>query len=220
MRPIHPVLAWPLVLALAWPALAHKIERSGDVAGTWHLEPDHNPRAGEPARVWVALTQAGGYAISLDQCDCQLVVYDLNQPEVGAVLTPALQALSPEVFRGIPGADLTFPRVGEYRLVLTGKPKVPGQFTSFQLSYATVVGAGQMTAPPVERPGAPAPPGPLEQVSSAPPSPVPWTIVVVAILALIALGLGQRWQQLKGRQSSQTPSPEPQPGRDTSDEPG
>ncbi len=172
MRPIHPVLAWLFVLGLAWPAPAHKIERSGDVAGTWHLEPDHNPRSGEPARVWVALTQAGGHAIALDQCDCQLVVYDLNQPEVGAVLTPTLQSLSPEVFRGIPGADLTFPRVGEYRLVLTGKPKVPGQFAPFQLSYTTVVAAGSRAGRSSPSPGEqltdPAPAGSLDP---APPAP-------------------------------------------------
>jgi hypothetical protein len=213
MRSIHPVLAWLSVLGLAWPAAAHKVQRSGDVAGTWHLEPNHNPRSGEPARVWVALTQAGGHAIPLDQCDCQLVVYDLNQPEVGAVLTPTLQALSPEVFRGIPGTDLTFPKVGEYRLVLTGKPKVPGQFTPFQLSYTTVVGAGSKA-------GTIAPPPATAQASPTPPSPIPWTMAGFAALALIALGVGQGWQRVRGRQSRQAPRSEPPHSKDRGDRPG
>ncbi len=226
MRPIHPVLAWLFVFGLAWPAPAHKIERSGDVAGTWHLERNHNPRSGEPARVWVALTQAGGHAIPLDQCDCQLVVYDLNQPEVGAVLTPTLQALSPEVFRGIPGADLAFPRVGEYRLVLTGKPKVPGQFAHFQLSYTTVVAAGSRAGRSSPSPGeqltAPAPAGSLDQAQPAPSdsSRGAWVIAAGTTLTLIALGLGRGWQRVRGRQSSQPPHPKPQSGRDTPDGPG
>jgi hypothetical protein len=62
----------PLVATvMALPAAGHKTEVSGDIAGTWHLEPNHSPRAGEPARVWIALTQQGGQAIPLEQCDCQ-----------------------------------------------------------------------------------------------------------------------------------------------------
>ena len=224
MRPIHPVLAYLLVLGLAWPAPAHNIQRSGDVAGTWHLEPDHSPRAGEPARVWVALTRAGGHTIPLDQCDCQLAVYDLNHPEAGAVITPTLQALSPEVFRGIPGADLSFPRVGEYRLVLTGKPKLPGQFAPFQLSYTTVVGpgskAGTIAPPPGKQPAISPPPPATAQASPTPPSPIPWTMAGLAALALSALGLGQGWQRLRGRQSTQDPRPEPPHSKDRGHGPG
>ncbi len=226
MRPIHPVLTWLLVLGLAWPAPAHKIERSGNVAGTWHLEPNHSPRAGEPARVWVALTQSGGTAIPLEQCDCQLVVYDANRPQAGAILIPTLQALSPEAFRGIPGADLTFPRVGEYRLVLTGNPKVPGHFTPFQLSYTTVVAAGSRAArsspPPGEPPGAPAAPDALGE-AQPPPSDFsrgPWAIATGMTLTLIALGLGQRWQRVRTRQSRQILRPKPKHSRDHGDRPG
>ena len=41
--------------------LAHEVEVSGDVAATFHLEPNHNPRAGETAKVWFALTRRGGF---------------------------------------------------------------------------------------------------------------------------------------------------------------
>lgn len=184
MRPTHPgILIWLLVLALAWPASAHKIQRSGDVVGTWHLEPKHSPRAGEPARVWIALTQARGKAIPLEQCDCQLMVYNLNQPEAGTILTPTLQALSTEAFQDIPAADLTFPRVGEYRLVLTGKPKVSGDFAPFQLSYTTVVGVSPRAvtiAPPPE--GQPAWPKAFRRT---------WVIAAGVAIALLGLGLGR-----------------------------
>ena len=141
-------LGWLVILLLGLPAQAHKTEVSGDVAGTWHLEPNHSPRAGELSRVWVALTQQGGRAIPLEQCDCQLAVYNTNQPDAEPVLTPTLEAISPESFQQIPGAEVTFPTVGEYHLVLTGSPTAEGSFTPFELSYTTVVAAGSAPKTP------------------------------------------------------------------------
>ncbi|WOD37585.1 hypothetical protein [Nodosilinea sp. E11] len=139
------------LLAGGLPALAHKTEVSGDVAGTWHLEPNHSARAGEPARVWVALTQQGGRVIPLEQCDCTLAVYRANQTDSAPVMQPTLTAMSPESFENIPGAEITFPEVGEYRIVLTGNPTADATFAPFELSYTTVVAAGSaraMTPPP------------------------------------------------------------------------
>ncbi len=136
-----------LGMLTALPAQAHKTEVSGNVAGTWHLEPDHSAKAGEPARLWVALTQPGGKVIPLDQCDCQLAVYRANQAGDPPILQPTLQAMSPESFENIPGTEIIFPSVGEYRIVLTGSPKAEGRFTPFELSYTTVVAAGRTAAP-------------------------------------------------------------------------
>ncbi|KPQ34941.1 MAG: hypothetical protein HLUCCA11_12285 [Phormidesmis priestleyi Ana] len=132
------------------PAQAHKTEVSGDVAGTWHLEPNHSPKAGEPARVWVALTQQGGQVIPLEQCDCALAIYATNQPGADPVMQPPLEAISPERFQNIPGANITFPAVGEYRIALTGRPKGEATFTPFELSYTTVVAIGNAAAPQSE----------------------------------------------------------------------
>jgi hypothetical protein len=124
------------------PAQAHKTEVAGDVAGTWHLEPNHSPKAGEPARVWVALTQQGGQVIPLEQCDCTLAVYGTNQSGAAPIAQPSLQAVSPERFQNIPGADITFPELGEYRIVLTGSPRAAATFAPFELSYTIIVAAG------------------------------------------------------------------------------
>ncbi|PSR18924.1 hypothetical protein C8255_04900 [filamentous cyanobacterium CCP3] len=124
------------------PAQAHKTEVSGDVAGTWHLEPNHSAKAGETARVWVALTQQGGRVIPLEECDCNLAVYRANQKASAPVMQPTLTAMSPESFENVPGAEITFPEVGEYRIVLTGSPTNDAAFTPFELSYTTVVAAG------------------------------------------------------------------------------
>ena len=142
---------------LILPVLAHKTEVSGDVAGIWHLEPNHSPKAGEPAQVWVALTQQGGKIIPLEQCDCRLTVYDVGENEDSPILQPVLESISAESFQGIPGAKVTFPDIGEYRLVLTGSPQGEGTFAPFELSYTAVVAAGRDRAaarvPNAESPG-------------------------------------------------------------------
>lgn len=63
---------------LVTPVLAHNIKLSGDVAGTWHVEPNHSPKAGETARVWVALTRKGGKILPVSEANCQMAVY--SQP--------------------------------------------------------------------------------------------------------------------------------------------
>ncbi|PSN11490.1 hypothetical protein C7293_24080 [filamentous cyanobacterium CCT1] len=128
------------------PAQAHKTEVSGDVAGTWHLEPNHSAKAGEPARVWVALTQQGGRVIPLGNCNCNLAVYKANQKASIPLMQPTLTPMSPESFENIPGAEITFPEVGEYRIVISGSPTADVTFTPFELSYTTVVAAGSASA--------------------------------------------------------------------------
>jgi len=36
---------------------AHTVKISGDVAAVFHIEPEHNPRAGKPSLTWFALTR-------------------------------------------------------------------------------------------------------------------------------------------------------------------
>ena len=191
MRPTNlSGLAWLVMVLLALPAQAHKTEVSGDVAGTWHLEPNHSPKAGEVARVWVALTQQGGRAIPLEQCDCQLAVYNTNQPEADPVLTPTLEAMSPERFEGIPGAEVIFPAVGEYRLVLTGSPTAEGSFTPFELSDTTVVAAGSAPEAPLptqeNAPSSEEAIAPLEQPEPADDLPF-WRLGAIAGAAMTLL---------------------------------
>jgi hypothetical protein len=173
---------------LALPAQAHKTEVSGDVAGTWHLEPNHSPKAGEPARVWVALTQRGGKVISLQHCDCRLAIYNASEAAAVPVLEPPLQAFSPENYQSIPGTEVTFPEVGKYRLILTGRPRGSATFTPFELSYTTSVAAGQVTtaAPLGAEATAQRPESAGLPVASAQPSVAakPWILGVGAVSAI------------------------------------
>lgn len=120
--------------------LAHEVEVSGDVAATFHLEPNHNPRAGQPARAWFALTRRGGQIIPLEQCNCKLAVYAKNHKEGDKpLMQPPLKAISAEKYKGIPGADIVFPKAGIYELELSGKAKNGANFKPFELSYIVTV---------------------------------------------------------------------------------
>ncbi|MDY7024328.1 MAG: hypothetical protein SWJ54_23775 [Cyanobacteriota bacterium] len=122
------------------PIFAHEVEVSGDVAATFHLEPNHNPKAGETSQVWFALTRRGGAIIPLDQCNCKLAVYaEPRQPEDQPMMTPELKAISAEKYNGIPGADVVFPNAGSYELELSGTPKKQDDFKAFKLSYSVTV---------------------------------------------------------------------------------
>jgi hypothetical protein len=122
-------------------ALAHNVKVDDQVAATFHLEPNHNPKAGEAAKIWFALAKKGGEAIALDDCDCVLTV---RQKDV-VVATPVLSAMDVEQYRGIPAATFTFPVVGLYSLRLSGKPKAINGFNPFNLDYEVTVQAGKLT---------------------------------------------------------------------------
>ncbi|MFN6562388.1 MAG: hypothetical protein RMY28_021705 [Nostoc sp. ChiSLP01] len=126
-----------------YPAAAHKVEVAGDVGGTLHVEPNDNPRAGEPSQAWFALTRRGGKVIPLAQCNCQLAVY--AEPYAAgepALLEPTLKAVAAERYQGIPGAEIVFPKPGIYQLELNGKPASGARFKPFEFKFEVTVAAG------------------------------------------------------------------------------
>jgi hypothetical protein len=139
------LLTWILLLlpSIA-PAAAHNIKVSSDVAATFHIEPNHNPKAGEPSQAWFALTHKGGTIIPLTQCDCKLAVRaEPHQKGETPLLEPALKPLSTEQYQGIPSADIIFPKSGEYALEIRGRPKAGAKFQPFKLSYTVTAVAGR-----------------------------------------------------------------------------
>jgi len=126
------------------PATAHTLKTDADVGATFHLEPNHNPRAGEIATIWFALTRSGGQIIPLEQCNCQLAVYQQpSTPDEPPLLEPPLKAISAEQYQGIPGAEIVFPQAGAYELELSGTPKSGANFQQFQLKYNVNVTGGR-----------------------------------------------------------------------------
>jgi len=126
----------PLMLSLpAAPALAHQVEVANDVGGTLHIEPNDVPRVGRDNLTWFALTQRGGRTIPLSACRCTLSVKSAGE----TIATPALQAITAEGYQGIPSASVTFPRPGQYELVLTGRPATGDNFRPFTLRFDVTV---------------------------------------------------------------------------------
>ncbi|MEN9216732.1 MAG: hypothetical protein Q6K90_05365 [Gloeomargarita sp. HHBFW_bins_162] len=126
-----------LVLGLAVPAWAHTVQRAGEVAALWHVEPNHNPRAGQPAQVWVALTRRGGKPIFNREVACTLAIH--QEPQGKLLLTTQLQGINVENYRDTPAANITFPRPGRYQLRLACQPKTAG-LKPFTFTYGVTVG--------------------------------------------------------------------------------
>ncbi len=117
-------------------SFAHNVETDGDVGATFHLEPDHNPKSGEPATVWFALTRDGGETIPLSDCDCTLSIVN-TQDETKAIEAPELTAIDVETYTDIPSAEVVFPEAGLYAVKLSGTPSATAAepFEAFELSY-------------------------------------------------------------------------------------
>jgi hypothetical protein len=180
------------VVLFAAPVLAHTVKTAGQVAATFHLEPSHNPRAGEPAQVWFALTQAGGTVIPLQQCDCQLQVVQAGQ----VIAQPPLRAIAAEQYQGIPAASITFPQVGIYQLVLQGTAKGGQTFAPFTLSYEVTVQPG--TAPPTATPGESSPSA-SHTSPAATTDPVSLAWIAAGAIGLVGAG-GLIWWRRRAAQ--------------------
>ena len=132
---------------LITPAYGHSVKVSEDVGGTLHIEPNDNPKAGETAQAWFALTRKGGKIIPLEKCNCQLAVYSKPHAE-GSIplLKPSLKPISASQYQGIPGAEILFPKAGTYELEISGTPKADANFKPFKLNFTVNVAAGTPVA--------------------------------------------------------------------------
>ncbi len=119
-----------LALALTGAALAHEMAHEGAVGGMLHIEPDDAPVVGAANVTWIELTLRGGQPVAA-LCACTLNVY-AGTYKVGAkpVASPVVKAVQDKL-----NTAITFPKVGAYTLVLTGKPKAGTAFAPFTLQW-------------------------------------------------------------------------------------
>jgi len=172
------------------PVAAHKVQIAEDVGGTLHIEPNDNPQAGNPALIWIVMTRKGGQTIPLEQCNCQLAVYPKPHEGSPPLLQPPLNPVSAEGYKGIPGAEIIFPKPGAYQLELSGTPKLGASFQPFQLNYEVTVVAG-----------AAAPEAQVTNQQSRPTNTQEQTNVIVVATVL---GLGILWivlQRMQGKRN-------------------
>lgn len=201
-------LIWTFLISIIAPASAHNIKVSGDVAATFHIEPNHNPKAGEPSQAWFALTHKGGTLIPLAQCDCKLAVHaEPHQEGDTPLLEPVLKSISTEQYQGIPGAEITLPKSGEYKLELSGKPKAGAKFQTFELSYkvTALAGVASTAKPPTElnhnhdhTEGSPSP----KKIAPSSRSTTQWPIPLIIGGAILGIGtLGFSIQRLREKRT-------------------
>jgi len=145
---------------------AHQTEVEGQIAATWHVEPNDAPEAGKPAQVWIALTRSGGKVIPLADCDCTLKIWSVP-PGTQPLLEPELTSISAEQYTGIPGAEVVFPDRGQYVLELSGSPKTGATFSPFTFKNQILVATGTPTEA-ADRETAP----PAATESTEPPEPI------------------------------------------------
>ncbi|NEP83213.1 MAG: hypothetical protein F6K39_36785 [Okeania sp. SIO3B3] len=122
---------------------AHNVEVSEDVACTFHITPNHNPKVGKSSLAWFALTRKGGKSLPFSECDCQLNIY--SQPrnaESKPIMNPELKGIDTEQYQEIPGAEITFPKAGVYELEIIGSAKDGKSFKPFKFNYSVTVTGG------------------------------------------------------------------------------
>jgi hypothetical protein len=190
------ILSSLFFLSLTSPVVAHTIKTDANVGANFHIEPDHNPRAGETARAWFALTRQGGELIPLEQCNCQLKVKSQSGDEDASLPKPQLKAVAAEQYKNIPGADIVFPKAGIYQLEISGTPKGNAQFKPFKLSYDVTVlpGAAARESQPETNN---APSSSETAVKSSQWQPI---IIASAAGALASIGVWALRKQLKSKQ--------------------
>lgn len=128
-----------LSAAVAAPVIAHNVEISGEVAATFHIEPNHNPQVGKSTRAWFALTRRGGSTIPLSQCNCTLNVFAMpRSAKAKPILQPELIPIDVEKYQEIPGANIVFDQAGTYQLEISGTAK-DQSFAPFKLAYTVNV---------------------------------------------------------------------------------
>ncbi len=173
--------------------MAHQVEIADDVAATLHIEPDDLPKANEPTQIWFILTRQGGKLIPLEDCQCQLTVeLEPRTPNSPPLLEPPLQPRTSEGYRGVPGAEITFPQSGNYELVLSGIPKPGKSFKPFQLKYPVTVtakAASDSSAQP--------------QGQNLPGSIDYGLIGAIALSGLGIIAIAMRWQKKRPLRESQ-----------------
>nr|WP_293108069.1 hypothetical protein [Okeania sp. SIO2F4] len=125
------------------PTQAHNVEVSQDVACTFHITPNHNPKVGKSSLAWFALTRKGGKSLPFSECDCQLNVYvEPRKSDSKPIMNPELKGIDTEQYQDIPGAEIMFPKAGVYDLEMIGSAKDGKSFKPFKFNYSVTVSGG------------------------------------------------------------------------------
>lgn len=123
----------PMIIAL--PLIAHQSRMtttsSDGVEAMIHVDPDDTPLAGQDSQTWFMLSQTNGRMISLERCNCQVMVYNAsNEPIADDLSLSTLSVQGHDVI----STTINFPAPGPYTVVLSGTAK-DESFAPFELEF-------------------------------------------------------------------------------------
>jgi len=119
------------VAGFARPALAHEWQTDGSISVLLHTDPDDTPVAGQPATIFVNVTDAAG-RFAVKDCTCYLNVIRDGRVAMSELLDPAA-AKSAGLFQF--EAPVTFIDAGAYSVVIDGVPQSPKDFQAFSVTF-------------------------------------------------------------------------------------
>lgn len=121
------ILAGPLT---PQPAQAHILAVDGSMGVTLHVDPQDEPLAGVPSRVYVLFSPKRGSYFSLDECDCRVRI-----EKGGSVLAERSVTHEAEHAGDSHVVSYEFPERGVYRVVVEGAPVGAPLFEPFRVSF-------------------------------------------------------------------------------------
>jgi hypothetical protein len=123
---------------------AHELKIDDQIGGVFHLEPNHDPIAGQPSTLSYALKDLQGKFRIVD-CECVLAAFQSGQEVVSSIAG----GTDADV-----GATIIFPREGTYTVRLSGSPRTKGSFQAFTLENIVEVREPKPTPTPDPTPSA------------------------------------------------------------------
>ena len=121
------------ICSLGWfapVAFAHFPASDGSITVILHTDPDDNPIAGQPAQVYADVSDSTG-KFKASNCNCDLIISQNNTVLFNHLLQATTQSNSIFSFQ----TPFTFPNAGTYHITISGNPKTPGAFQTFQVDY-------------------------------------------------------------------------------------
>lgn len=115
------------------PVSAHELETDGTITAILHTTPDDDPVSGKPVQYLVFMDD-NTRRFSLAGCMCTATIQEHSRLVGVQKLVPNQQL--------VPGGTFTFPRAGDYDIIISGQPLQPGGFQPFSLDFAVHVGQG------------------------------------------------------------------------------
>lgn len=109
-------------------ASAHVVENGKQVSAIMHIQPDDDPIAGKDTRLQFTFASSAN-AFAVRNCDCSIILVQGEQ-EVAHVSLIGTNTV------GV--AQVTFPQIGAYEVVLHGNPR-DTSFQPFTLTYTARV---------------------------------------------------------------------------------